>query len=342
MNAPDKLRIKISIGILIGLICLYLALRRIDFDQMLEAFQTIHYGFLIPAVLVVLFSHLLRSLRWRFLLDPVKRVDTGSLFSSLMIGYTANAFIPAHLGEFLRAYVLSRKREISMSSVFATIVTERLIDVFSLLALFLLAIFMYPFPDWINKSGYIMLAASIGLFVFLILLKVATSKMMRILYFVLKSLPDKFEGKIESTIENFIAGLVPLRKVLDYIFVVILSVSIWCCYGIVFHLTLLSFDFINTFGLNWTASLILLVITTIAVVVPSSPGYVGTYHYLCQVSLAMFQIPAGPALSFGAVVHAVNLLPVVTLGLIFAQIEGAKIFQTSIKPSKNSLKATDF
>ena len=77
------------------------------------------------------------------------------------------------------------------------------------------------------------------------------------------------------------------------------------------------------------ASLILLVITTIAVVVPSSPGYVGTYHYLCQITLALFGIPAGPALSFAAVVHGVNFIPVLVAGLFFAQHEGMAILKMS-------------
>ena len=70
---------------------------------------------------------------------------------------------------------------------------------------------------------------------------------------------------------------------------------------------------------------ILLVITTIGVVVPSSPGYVGTYHYLCQISLAMFGVLSGPALSFAAVVHGINFLPVLVAGLILAYLEGVKI-----------------
>ena len=70
-------------------------------------------------------------------------------------------------------------------------------------------------------------------------------------------------------------------------------------------------------------------VTTIAVVVPSSPGYVGTYHYLCQIALAMFGVPAGPALSFATVVHGANFFPVFIAGLLFAQYEGMTIFRTA-------------
>ena len=118
-----------------------------------------------------------------------------------------------------------------------------------------------------------------------------------------------------------------LKNCGDYVKVSLLSVLIWVCYTLVFYFSLHAFDFIRPFQLPWLASLTLLVITTIAVVVPSSPGYVGTYHYLCQISLAMFGVPAGPALSFGVVVHAVNFLPVFAVGLIFAYYEGVAIFK---------------
>ena len=95
---------------------------------MWQAFKTVNYWYLVPAAAAIFFSHFLRAFRWRYLLDPIRRLDISSLFSSLIIGYAANSFMPAHLGEFLRAYVLSKKRQISMIPVFATIAVERVID----------------------------------------------------------------------------------------------------------------------------------------------------------------------------------------------------------------------
>ncbi len=89
----------------------------------------------------------------------------------------------------------------------------------------------------------------------------------------------------------------------------------------------------ETFDLQWSVSLILLVITTIAIAIPSSPGYVGTYHYLCQITLAMFGVPNGPALSFATVVHGINYLPIVIVGLFFAHYEGVAISKMSERAS---------
>lgn len=296
---------------------------------MWEAFKAANYWYLLPILVVVFFSHYLRAWRWRYLLIPIRRLDNNSLFSALMIGYGANTIMPAHLGEFLRAYVLAKKQAMPMSPVFATIVMERIIDVFSLLILMLIALFLFPFPAWAAKSGYIMLAGMIGLIIFLFFLKKATSPTIKLLLFVLRSFPEKFGYKIETIIKNFLAGIVPLRRRYDYIIAGVLSFAIWSCYGVVFFLCLQAFNFTTVYHLTWMTSLILLVITTIAVVVPSSPGYVGTYHYLCQISLAMVGVPAGPALSFATVVHGVNFFPVLIAGLFFAQREGTAIFKMS-------------
>ena len=71
--------------------------------------------------------------------------------------------------------------------------------------------------------------------------------------------------------------------------------------------------------------------TTISIVLPTSPGYVGTYHYLCQLSLVMFGVSATDALSYAAVAHAVSVLPVTLIGLIMANYEGVAIYRTASK-----------
>jgi uncharacterized protein (TIRG00374 family) len=320
-------RSRMIIGCLIGVVFLYLAGRKVDFSLMWEAFTKVNYWFVLLAVPVIFFSHLLRALRWRYLMDPIKRVDVASLFSALLIGYMANILMPAHLGELLRAYVLGKKREVSASSTFATIVVERIIDVFALLLLMVFAILLYPFPDWINKAGYAMLIATVGLFVFLILLKKYFAFFERFLNLFFRPLPNGMKERLSRGIERFVLGIVPLRNGWNYLIVAVLSVVIWACYGFIIHLVLYAFDFVSLYRLPWWTSLIVLVITTIGIVVPSSPGYVGTYHWLCQVSLAMFAVPAGPALSFAILTHGVNFLPVLIVGLILAYNEGVEIFR---------------
>jgi len=70
------------------------------------------------------------------------------------------------------------------------------------------------------------------------------------------------------------------------------------------------------------SSLVTLVITTISIVIPSSPGYIGTYHYFCQFSLKLFDIPGSIGLSVAFVAWGLSTLPAAILGLAFAWREG--------------------
>ena len=327
MNESTKTYLRLGIGLLIGALFIYAAFRKVEIHQMWQALKAAHYGYVLLAAATLFLSHFLRAFRWRYLLDPIRHLDTASLFSALIIGYAANSVVPAHLGEFLRAYTLSKKRGIPMSAVFGTIVVERIIDIFSLLALMVLAVFLYPFPPWVIKSGYIMFAGTLALFLVLALMKRATALTKRLLAFTMKPFPKVFERNVHRVTEEFLSGMVPLRRWHDYVTVGLLSVSIWACYGLIFHLCLHSFDFFETYHLAWSVSLILLAVTTIAVVVPSSPGYVGPDHVLCQITLAAFGVPGGPALSFALVVHGISILSVLILGLVLAHYEGMTILK---------------
>ena len=323
---------KVWVGILISLVFMFLAFRKVDFVQMWSAFKAANYWWFIPALIILFTSHWMRALRWRYLLEPIKRVETGVLFSSLMIGYMANTFLPAHLGEFLRAYMVGKKRPVAASAVFGTIVIERIIDVFTMLALLALTMVVFPFPEWVKKSGYISLGAILVLFVLLILMKKFREPSLKWTERLTSFLPQKIRAKINDLLHSFLDGIVPLKSWKHYVIVAILSVLIWICYGAIFQISFYAFDFVAGFALPWYAALVLLVITTISVLVPSSPGYVGTYHYLCQLSLGLFGVPKSPALTFAFVVHGINFLPILVVGLILISAEGMSMKSLQKKP----------
>jgi uncharacterized protein (TIRG00374 family) len=313
---------KLIIGLLIGLTFLYLAFRKVDFSQMLEAFAATNYWYIILSVGVILFSHWLRAWRWRYLLEPIKKVGMGSLFSALIIGYMGNLFLPAHLGEFIRAYVLGRKQQVPASSVFATVVVERIIDAFTLFALMAFTFIVFPFPHWVRTSGYITFAIIVALCIVLILMTKYREQTFSIMEKVTKPVPARITLRINGLLHSFLDGIVPLKKGSHYASVTILSIVIWLCYVYSFQLAFYAFGFAKTYSLPWSAALVLLVITTISLMIPSSPGYIGTYHFLCQLSLALFGVPDSPALTFAIVFHGVNFLPILVLGFIFVSWEG--------------------
>jgi hypothetical protein len=319
--------LKLIIGLAIGAVFFYLTVRRVNIDQMLAALAQTHYGLVLLSAAVMMGAHGLRAVRWRFLLAPVKTLRTGSLFSALLIGYAANTFVPAHLGEFLRAFVIGKKHAISASAAFATIVIERLLDVVSLIAVMALVIIVHPFPEWVETSGYLMLAGALLLCGVLIGCKRFEAQTAALVRTVTKPLPERIGKRFESLALNFLHGVVPLKSTAHYIATAVLSIAIWLCYAAVYYICLAAFDLVAAYHLAWYVGLVVLVFTTLSVVIPSTPGYVGTFHYLCQVSLVMFGVSASAALSFAVIAHLVGVVPVAVAGLICANYEGVAIYR---------------
>jgi uncharacterized protein (TIRG00374 family) len=320
---------KIIVGVALSTFFIFLAFRKVDFSQMGQAFAGADYWLLIPILAIIFFSLLLRAWRWQYLLAPIQQVRLPGLYASLAVGYMANTFLPAHLGEVVRAYHARKKTGIAASAIFATIVVERLIDIFALLMLMGLVLAVFPFPGWVQKSGVIMLVLVVLLFALLLVMKKYRRQTLAVSDRLTGFLPITVSGRINELLDQFLNGIVALKSVGHYPVVVVLSISIWVCYALTFQLLFYAFSFVSLYHLPWTAALVALVITTISVVVPSSPGYVGSYHFLCQLSLGLFTVPKGPALSYAFVMHAVNIFPVFFLGLFILSREKISLASVS-------------
>ncbi len=315
----------IWLGFAFSILFLYLAFRNVTLNKLVDSFNQANYWYLIPAVAMMFFSHWLRAVRWRYILLPIKEITRNTLFSATLIGYMGNVILPAHLGEFFRSYVVSKKQNIPMASTFATIVIERLVDVWSLLLTMAITLIFFPFPNWVTKSGYIMFVFAFVLFGFLLFIKNRPAIVQKVIHVITAPLPGNLKKKAEEIFTSFIDGLIPLKRWHHYIIVSLYSILIWACYASIFYFVFLAFDFITQYNLVWSASLVVLVITTISIVVPSSPGYIGTYHWLCQLSLGLFGIPETAALSYAILVHGVSFIPVFLVGLVLVWYEGMNI-----------------
>src|SRR4030067_596675 len=139
----NKKYIHLFVGLIIIAFSLYYAFKGVKLSELTGAVMSVHYIYLIPAIFLILFSYLFRAMRWRYLVRPIKDVKISALFSPLMVGFMAN-MLPARAGEFIRAYLLSKKERISFSSSFATIFIERLFDLIILLLLIIWILLFMP------------------------------------------------------------------------------------------------------------------------------------------------------------------------------------------------------
>jgi uncharacterized protein (TIRG00374 family) len=308
---------RLIIGILVSLVFLYLAFRKVDWSELWQALEGANYWFIIPNVLLGIFSMWMRAFRWKYMVDPVKKVGLGRLFSSVMIGFMANNILPARLGEFVRAYSLGTKECISKSASFATIVVERLFDGISILFILWITLLLFPFPDWVKKASNLFLVMNLGILSLLIFLEIKTESTRKFLQYIFRFLPHKLSTKAEEILLKFISGLKVFRDISSLIWILAWSILIWLVIGISNYFIFLVFDLHPPIQ----ASFILLVIVSLGVMLPASPGFVGTFQFFCIVSLATFGYDKNVALPFSLVLHASSYFPVTLLGLYYLKRE---------------------
>lgn len=326
-----KKRLNLIIGIIISALFIYLAFRRVQFSEIISSLGSANYLFILPNMAVVILGMMIRAERWRYLLGSTGVFKARELFPSVMIGFMANNLLPARLGEVVRAYSLGAKTGHSRSSIFATIVLERLFDSLSLLAMFWLVILFIPFPAPVKKFGVVTLFVNVVIIIFLIILKRHTTSIVRLALKIFFFLPEKIAGRIEHIMYKFAQGLSIFKNRQALFVIVIWSVILWL-------ITALSNYFVfMAFGLypSIAASFILLIFVAAGVMLPSAPGFVGVFqaatigafvllnnlNLLGQQSTGPFGVSKGEALSFSIVLWLCSFLPVTLLGLYYLRAE---------------------
>lgn len=314
------MKLKIWIGVAISLFFIWLAFRKVDYAALGAVFSGVDYRYILPATAITLLQFFLRAARWGHILEPLKKVKIGSLFSATSIGFMGNNILPARIGEFLRSYAIARKENISISASFATIVVERILDVFTLVLfmLYLLYALSLP-PEHAGIESIIRRAGAVSALLFFVALTM-------LFYFkkhkdVFKKLLDKvivpfsksIAEKIAGLIDAFASGLSVLGVGRHLLPISLYSLCIWFLSVVPISLVLLSFGYSYPFSV----SVFILVIIAIAVAIPSAPGYIGTFHYACAMALGLFNIPEEEALSVAITLHAINFFPITLVGLFY-------------------------
>jgi glycosyltransferase 2 family protein len=333
MKGGDK---KLWIGFGISLFFLVLLFRKIDFAKLVEAFREMEYRFLWLALVSTFVSYFLRAVRWRYLLLPIKQTALANLFPATIIGYMANNILPARLGEFVRAYMLGEKEGIGTTPVFASLVVDRLFDGFTVLLILLFTFFTLKLPPGMEHvqhgmvvGGYVTLAIYSVAVAFIIVLKRATMRTLDVTARILKPFPPRVAEKVIPLLGSFIQGLRLSSRPGELFAIIAVSLTIWATAVWPIDLMLRSFGIV----LPVTASMFIMVFLVFAVMVPASPGYVGTYHFACVTALQAFNIESEKALSVAIIIHGINFFPVILVGFYYLWRSNVSLAAVSRKSS---------
>ena len=270
-----------------------------------------------------------RGWRWRQTLEPVnEHTRTSVSIHSIFLSYAASLVIP-RVGEFTRCGVLKRYDNISFPKALGTVVTERAID--SLLVMGITAIVllleMSTFGTFFRKTGtnleeILHRFSWAGYFV----AAVCIIAILILLHFLLRKL--SIYNKVKATIGGIWQGVISLKNVRNIPLFLFFTIGIWLSYFLHYYLTFFCFDFTADLGIG--CALVTFIVGSIAVIVPT-PNGAGPWHFAVKTMLILYGVQDEHALYFVLIVHTVQTLLVVALG-IYAWIA---LNFTSIKTLKN-------
>ncbi len=314
------------LGVLISVVFIWLALRGLRLNQFWDVVRRANYWWLLPGIAVYFVAVWARAWRWHYLLGPIKKIPTNSMFPITAIGYMGNNVYPARAGEVLRAVVLKRKEGVSVSASLATIIIERIFD-----GVVMLAFIFVNLPELAkltNGSGFvgnIQQVAVIGTGVFtgalVIFLAAAMFPQWTIKvgqWFIDHLTPARFRQGTSELMHKFLDGLASLRSPLNILMVFVTSVVIWLLetgkYWFVMH----AFNF----NVSFFALMLMNGIVNLATSIPSAPGYIGTFDAPGIAVLTAYGVDQAIAAGYTLTLHVALWLPITLLGAYFLTREG--------------------
>jgi len=316
----------IALGILISAVFLYLAFRKIEFDDLWQYLHSAKWAWVLPGLVFYFGGVWVRTWRWQVLLNPLKRIPRRQLFPVVCIGYMGNNVYPARAGEVLRSILLKQTDDVPISGSLATIVVERLFDGITILALVLLnfrqLVQIAPDAGWMQRiqTGSILVGALFALILLIFLAMVFLPNQTRAVsnWLINKLLPLKLRPKVSGILDKFIDGLRVLRSPGQSLLVLGLSMLVWIFEGGLYWgvMKALGFD------LSFMSLLLIEGVVNLVLLIPAAPGGLGTFDAAAKFMLSLFGIPAEQALGYALILRVALWIPITALGAIFFVKEG--------------------
>lgn len=320
--------LKYVLSIAIGGGLMVWAFQDVSWSEMMNGFRDANYLWVLLALVVALWSHWLRAVRWVILFRAAGyEASAVNLFASVMVGNMVNQALP-RAGEFSRATVTASSERIPLSVTFGTMVTDRIFDViilgllvgFTFLLQFkeIMAIINKTFADapaagtgvvvdngmpWWQIAGLVILG--LGLVVLIVFWKRR------------QAIYDRAMGFTRETIK----AVLTVRKMDQWFMFIVYSLGIWLCYVLMTYLVFFAFD--ATADLGFSFALIAFTMGAIGIVLPS-PGGIGSYHFAIQATFVAYAATFGwtaeyakvLGLNLAFVIHTSQMVMMILVGIV--------------------------
>ncbi len=266
----------------------------------------------------------LKAIRWRLLLQPLRKFQTQEVVPPLMIGFMGNNLLPAHLGELIRIFVLGREFSLPKAAVFSSVVLERVFDTAVILLFLVLSLFLVEeLPSWVSTTIFFVSVFAGLAILFLAVYLFWTQRLIHATRRIFAFLPERFGRKLTETMEAGVLGLASMQSGGLVFWIVVTSVLQWVLMAGMVYVSLWSFGL----HLPLFASVVIIGVSALGVSIPSVPGFFGIIQLSFWVILQGFGVDKGDAFASSIYFHLSNYIPVTLVGLYYLNRRGLQLWQ---------------
>ncbi len=321
---------KFWVGLVISALAAWFALQGIKFDQVGDNFSRLNWWLLALSMIPYFVIMLFKVTRWQLLFYPGPQIRLGRLWATLNMSYLFNTFLPARLGEVVRAYALSRSEKLSPVRVLSTILLEKILDVMTLFVFLLCLLPFVNLDSGIKNAALITGGIVVIGFIVCMLMAAFRRQAESLVQQCLKLLPARFRPKLFSLVTEVL-------DVLSILLNIKLSLNLWAQSLFQWLLVLINYLMVAAalnFPLSLEQGVVLMVALNLGMVVPSAPGYIGVFEALVKAALLPF-FPGQDSqlISLGLLLHISGFLPVILLGAFYTSREGISLGSDVTKKS---------
>lgn len=294
----------------------------VEWAQVGAQLAQIHYWALIPVLATLLLHFVLRAVRWQFLLPAGEQVPFLVRFDSILVGNLATFILPLRAGEFVRAFMLTRKSRYSFPISFVSIIVERFFDLAVVLFFFAVTVSSLPnLPPYVHNGAGVLTVLGLVILALMIVGSFAPRWVLLTGELFLRPLPAGLAGKLHRFLDDFLKGAAVLKTGSRLIIVVLLSFLVWGSCFLTFQ------SFFWPFGQNppFSVSVSLSVIVALAVAAPSAPGFIGVYQAACVAGFQLFGLNKDLGLAYSIVSHFIQYVLFVAYGFYVLARENISI-----------------
>lgn len=329
------------LGFAISGILLYFAFRKIDLGEVGRRIADADPFLYALAAVLATAVFWIRAWRWKSILEPALPGSAfHGRFAATTIGFMGNNLLPMRLGEFMRAYALTRIEPVPIVSAFTSLVIERLLDALFIVSFLFISMALPGFPGF-GVEGAMYTAAARGVAVFIVLaflllggFVVWPEPAVRVTESIARFLPRLVRRPLVDSLEAFLAGAGMLRRPRLISRALAWTVVLWLVNAAAFWTAFRAFDM----NLNFTAALFFQSIIALAVSVPSAPGFFGPFELAAKLVLAdMWGMDASHAMAMAGGFHIAGFIPVTLIGIYYARTINLSLRE--VKQSEERIEA---